>query len=81
MSGGAGRSFARAKAMFAAVMSVMQQALQPLQQQMALQALGTYESRGKGGKRPHSKGNGSVAVRRAALKRRNQQRHRAACRG
>ena len=48
---------------------------------LALQDLGTYESRGKGGKRPHSKGNGSVAVRRAALKRRNQHRHRAACRG
>lgn len=67
--------------MFAAVMAVMQQSLQPLQQQLALQNLGTYESRGKGGKRPHSKGNGSVAVRRAALKRRNQQRHRLACRG
>ena len=67
--------------MFAAVMSVMQQALQPLERQLKLQELGTYESRGKGGKRPHSKGNGSVAVRRAALKRRNQQRHRAACRG
>lgn len=67
--------------MFAAVMSIMAQSLQPLQQQMKLQELGTYESRGKGGKRPRSKGNGSVAVRRAALKRRNQQRHRLACRG
>lgn len=39
-----------------------------------------YESRGKGGKRPVSAGNGADRVKRAARKARNVRRHREACR-
>lgn len=42
--------------------------------------IGTYESRGHGGKRVHIKGNGSARVKRAATKAKNVRRHRAACR-
>lgn len=37
--------------------------------------------RGKGGKRPHRVGNGSRRVKRAAMKARNVDRHKAACKG
>lgn len=49
MSGAAGRAFARVKTMMAMVAAIVNQGLQPLAQQLALQDLGLeYKSRGKG---------------------------------
>lgn len=64
--------FARARAMFALVSAAMMANPIPgVGQQMALNAIGPYESRGKGGKHPHRRV-GTKAFQRAALKRRNQ---------
>lgn len=67
--------FSRSLAMMTALAAAM--AMAPMQQQMALAAIGNYESRGKGGKRPH-RHVGVAASRRAALKARNVRRNRAA---
>jgi PAB1-binding protein PBP1 len=66
--------FARARAMMAAITAVM--AAFPIPggtQAAALNGLGPYESRGKGGKRPHRRV-GTKINQRAALKRRNRAR-------
>lgn len=55
--------------MMAAIAAAM--AMPTSQQQAQLAAIGPYESRGKGGKRPH-RSVGTKAFQRAALKRRNQ---------
>lgn len=68
--------FSRARAMFALVVAAMA-AANPT---AALAALAPYESRGKGGKQPHKKGNGSARSKRAATKARNVQRYKEACR-
>lgn len=68
--------FARARSMFAAIAAVM--AAFPVPggtQAAALNGLGPYESRGKGGKRPR-RSVGTKAHQRAALKARNRQRSR-----
>ncbi len=70
--------FARASAMFAAIAAAM--SLAPAMQQVALSQIGTYESRGKGGKSPHRR-TGVKAAQRAARKARNVRRHRQACKG
>lgn len=41
-------SFARARAMFAAISAILAQGLGAFERQQALQALGPYQSRGKG---------------------------------
>lgn len=72
--------FARALAMMSLVAAAMSaHAGNYGAQQAALGAIGPYKSRGKGGKRPHTKGNGSAKVRRAAVKARNVRRDRRAC--
>jgi hypothetical protein len=68
--------FSRANAMFAAIAAAM--ALPAFAQRGALASVGSYESRGKGGKTPSRKA-GTKANGRAALKARNVRRHRAAC--
>lgn len=73
--------FARAIAMASMIAAAMAANPWPgLAQQAALSKIGDYESRGKGGKEPHRRGNGSIKVKRAARKARNVRRHRAACR-
>jgi len=66
--------FKAVRAMMAAIGAVM--AAHPMpgpSQQMAFNAIGPYESRGKGGKRPHRQ-TGTKAFQRAAAKRRNKAR-------
>lgn len=77
----AGRTaFLRAKAMFAAISAIVSQfQADMVGQRAALAALPEYRSGGKGGKRAH-RPTGIAAAKRAALKCRNQKRHRAACR-
>lgn len=75
-------AFHRANAMMALITAAMQiNAGDTAAQQVAMAGMPQYKSRGKGGKAPHRKGNGSAGVRRAALKasnvRRNRRAHRA----
>lgn len=75
---GAG-AFHRANAMMAAISGILAATVGNFAAQKAqLAALGSYESRGKGGKAPHRKGNGSARVKRAACKARNVARNRRA---
>lgn len=71
------QSFSRSKAMFAAISAMLGQGMS---MPTISGQIGPYKSRGKGGKTPHSKGNGSARIQRAAIKAKNVRRHRAACR-
>jgi hypothetical protein len=63
-----GQVFDRARLMMAAIAAAMSANPTPgLAQKAALDAIGPYESRGKGGKRPH-RSVGTKAYRRAAIK-------------
>ncbi|CAB4158760.1 hypothetical protein UFOVP708_22 [uncultured Caudovirales phage] len=67
--------FSRANAMFAAIAAAM--SLPAFAQRGALASVGSYESRGKGGKTPSRKV-GTAANRRAAIKASNVRSNRAA---
>lgn len=69
--------FSRSKAMIAEIASMLDCGMS---MPIIREQTGPYKSRGKGGKTPHSKGNGSARIRRAAIKAKNVRRHRAACR-
>lgn len=71
------QSFSRSRAMFAAISAMLAQGMS---MPTISGEIGPYKSRGKGGKSPHSRGNGSARVQRAAIKATNRRRHRAACR-
>lgn len=73
-------AFSRARTMMAAISAMIAQGLKGIDLQQGIGALGPYESRGKGGKSPHRRV-GTKAYARAALKRQNQRRNRAACKG
>lgn len=65
------QAFSRARAMFALVSAAMLAHPMPgVAQQQALNAIGAYESRGKGGKRAR-RSVGTKAFQRAAAKKRN----------
>lgn len=68
-------AFKRAIAMAQAISAAM--SLHPLERQIALDGIGQYKSRGKGGKQPH-RATGIAGVKRAAKKARNVKRSRAA---
>jgi hypothetical protein len=73
-------AFARARAMAAAISAMMAAGMSGFELKQGIFGLGPYVSRGKGGKvarRP----TGIAAARRAALKKRNRAKHRAACKG
>jgi hypothetical protein len=72
------KPFARALAFMSALADALSMPM--AQQQLALATLGSYESRGKGGKRPHRKP-GTKANQRQAAKARNVRRNRLAHRG
>lgn len=66
-----GSPFKRAVAMFAAIQAALAAFPMPgVNQQMALNAISPYQSRGHGGKRPR-RSVGTKAFQRAALKKRN----------
>ncbi|MFJ1253402.1 hypothetical protein [Cupriavidus sp. CuC1] len=66
--------FARARAMFAAIAAAM--ALQGSARQLAMSAIGPYESRGKGKGRRTASRNTTAQNKRAAIKARNRAKHR-----
>lgn len=74
-------AFRRSISMMAAIVSLMAATAGNFAaQRVGLDALGPYESRGKGKNRAHNRG-GTKRHQRAATKARNSQRHRLACRG
>jgi hypothetical protein len=74
------QAFGRARAMLASIAAILASTSGNISlQRMQLNALGPYESRGKGGKRAHKVGRNRI-VQRAALKVRNVQHHRKATR-
>lgn len=77
-----GQPFGRALAMMSAVAAIMAStAGNVVAQQAQLAKIGPYISRGKGQNKPNGRPAGAgKAAHRAAMKRRNQVRHRLACR-
>lgn len=72
-------SFARAKAMMAAIAAAM--GLAGSARQLALAEIGPYESRGKGKALRSPSRNSTAQVKRASLKARNRAKHRRMSRG
>ena len=76
-----GTPFARARMLVAAIGAIVAAAGgNAIAAQAQLANLAPYEGRGKGKTKRHDRG-GTASAQRAAQKRRNQQRHRKACRG
>lgn len=73
-------TFARSRAMMAAIGALISQGLKGFELQQSLNEVGQYKSRGKGGKTAH-RPSGIARQRRHAMKTRNRARHRRACRG
>lgn len=67
--------FSRARSMMSAISAILSMGLGAMATQASISNLGAYESRGKGGKRPH-RSTGTAAARRAASKRQNVMRNR-----
>ena len=74
-------AFKRASIMQAAIAAIIADTSAGLKRDMAIQELGEYKSRGKGRNAPNGVAPGrGMAANRAAMKKRNQAKHRRACR-